>query len=89
MITVHISESEIESKSKGVDQGKVHVIPERCKECGICIEFCPNDVLKKSEEINTQGYHYPEPKSDKHCIACRKCERLCPDFAIWIEEKDD
>jgi len=29
---------------------------ERCKSCGICIEYCPAALLDLSEEINSKGY---------------------------------
>jgi 2-oxoglutarate ferredoxin oxidoreductase subunit delta len=69
-------------------QGRVFVIPERCKECDFCIEFCPRDVLEKSDEINMKGYHYPRIKEDKNglCVNCRFCTLICPEFAIYTEE---
>ena len=63
---------------------EIHIIEDRCKECGFCIEFCPNDVLKKSDKINAKNFHPPELKSPENCTGCRTCELLCPDFAIFI-----
>ena len=43
-----------------VPHGIVHIIEERCKGCGYCVEFCPQDVLVMSERTNAKGYHPPE-----------------------------
>ena len=64
--------------------GEIHIIADRCKGCNFCIEFCPNEVLKESEEYNIKGYHPPEPKDPDNCIACKLCELICPDFAIYV-----
>jgi 2-oxoglutarate ferredoxin oxidoreductase subunit delta len=69
-------------------RGEVHVLMERCKGCGFCIEYCPNEVLERSDEFNIKGYHYPVIKAPEKCINCGLCEMLCPDFAIWSTLKE-
>jgi 2-oxoglutarate ferredoxin oxidoreductase subunit delta len=71
-----------------IPRGQVFIIPERCKECRICIEFCPKNVLQRSEEINSKGYHYPEivPGKEEACIHCQFCTMVCPEFAIFTRE---
>ena len=49
-----------------------------CKGCGICIEFCPKEVLALSDK----GKVY-EAQPDA-CINCGQCELRCPDFAIQV-----
>ena len=68
-----------------VPSGLVYLIPERCKGCLMCIEFCPADVLQESEEINAKGYHYPEiaPGKEDACVHCEFCTLVCPEFAIF------
>lgn len=69
-------------------QGQVHVIPERCKECGYCVQFCPQQVLAFSPDINAKGYHYPVLREDstQHCVHCGFCNLICPELAIYTEE---
>ncbi|MFA5079209.1 MAG: 4Fe-4S binding protein [Dehalococcoidia bacterium] len=56
-----------------------------CKKCGICIAFCPRQVLDKSED------GYPVVKDSERCTGCRLCANRCPDFAITVYggEKDN
>jgi 2-oxoglutarate ferredoxin oxidoreductase subunit delta len=71
-----------------IPRGRIYIIPERCKGCRFCIDFCPRDVLVETTEMNAKGYHYPivaEGKEDE-CIACQFCSILCPEFAIYTEE---
>ncbi|MEX2689098.1 MAG: ferredoxin family protein [Candidatus Njordarchaeum guaymaensis] len=77
-------------------RGIVYIIKDRCKECGLCIEFCPMGVLQKSTEFNIHGYHFPivvEKPPEKVCIACGFCTLICPEFAIYSkvmeEEQND
>ncbi|MGC9964113.1 MAG: 4Fe-4S binding protein [Syntrophobacteraceae bacterium] len=66
-----------------VSQGEVHVIEDRCKGCGYCIEYCPRNVLAPSERFNAKGYHPPAVKQPELCVNCHYCEAICPDFAIY------
>lgn len=70
---------------KSVPRGKVFVIPERCKECELCISFCPRQVLRVSTLANSKGYHYPEIAFGKEtaCVHCEFCTLVCPEFAIY------
>ena len=71
-----------------VPRGNVHILRERCKGCAFCVEYCPEDVLALSREFNKKGYHPPETVDGKECVMGKLCEMLCPDFAIFITEKE-
>ena len=55
------------------------VYMERCKGCGICVEFCPKQVLELSELEKVVVAR------EQDCIKCKQCEMRCPDFAIFVE----
>ncbi|MBU5311084.1 4Fe-4S binding protein [Tissierella carlieri] len=51
-----------------------------CKGCGICVAFCPKNVLEiKDGKVNI--------KDLESCIQCGQCELRCPDFAIYLGGK--
>ncbi|MDP2858724.1 MAG: 4Fe-4S binding protein [Bacillota bacterium] len=52
-----------------------------CKKCGICVEFCPCQVL--AMETGNVPYVIAPDK----CTRCRLCELLCPDFAVTLTSK--
>ncbi len=59
---------------------KITVFTDWCKQCGICVAFCPQQVLAMDENRRVFAKH-PEK-----CIACHMCELRCPDFAITVTE---
>jgi 2-oxoglutarate ferredoxin oxidoreductase subunit delta len=69
-----------------VSRGIVHIIADRCKGCGYCIEFCPKKILEFSTEFNRKGYHPPMVTRPEECVNCHFCEILCPEFAIFSVE---
>lgn len=69
-----------------VPHGIVHIIDERCKGCGFCVEFCPQNTLVMSRTTNSRGYHPPEISDQSRCVDCGLCALLCPDFAIYVED---
>lgn len=63
----------------GMKKKKKHRINrEWCKGCGICVEFCPKEVLVLADDGKVK---VEDP--DK-CIACGLCEMRCPDIAIEL-----
>ena len=49
-----------------------------CKGCGICVAFCPKQVLEL-DEVGKVFAKVPEK-----CIQCGQCELRCPDYAIQV-----
>ncbi len=53
-----------------------------CKGCGICVAFCPKQVL---------GLDYQDKVialREEVCMYCGLCELRCPDFAIEVRERN-
>ena len=68
-------------------RAEIHLVKDQCKGCGYCIEYCPRKVLEESDEINARGVHPPRAVDESKCIMCKFCTAVCPDFAIFVEEK--
>jgi len=65
------------TKKKTKKPPEVKIIENFCKGCGICVAFCPTQVLEM--EGGKAKVVHPEK-----CIACNFCELRCPDFAIAV-----
>jgi 2-oxoglutarate ferredoxin oxidoreductase subunit delta len=59
-------------------RGRVTLFGTWCKGCGICIEFCPQEVF----EADSQGR--PVIVHPDRCTACHWCDTHCPDMAITV-----
>jgi 2-oxoglutarate ferredoxin oxidoreductase subunit delta len=49
-----------------------------CKGCGICVHFCPTQVLELDKEDKAVAVRPDD------CICCMMCELRCPDLAIEV-----
>ena len=78
----------LDAQEVQVTKGQVHIIDDRCKGCGYCIEFCPKDILQFSDRFNRKGYHPPVVTRPGECVNCHYCEIICPEFAIYSVEME-
>ena len=62
----------------------VNVTPERCKECGYCLEVCHMGVFGVSSTFNASGYKPTVVANAERCVGCMRCFTICPDFAISV-----
>ena len=60
----------------------VNINRKYCKGCGICVAFCPKQVLELDELGKVTD------KNAAACISCGQCELRCPDFAIQVVKKE-
>ncbi len=65
-------------------RGKPEIDKEKCKGCGLCINVCPKNILKMSDDFNKQGVAYATCIDEDACIACKFCAQMCPDMVIKI-----
>lgn len=75
-----------------ITNGVAAIDPTVCTGCGLCTKTCPNQVIKVVEAASTVAVlcNNKEPgvgarkACSNACIACRKCERECPEGAITV-----
>ncbi len=65
-------------EEKMLDKNWTTILPEICKGCGLCIDACPQDVLKFHEKFNSKGYHYAYYIGEG-CTGCNVCFYACPE----------
>jgi len=65
-------------------QGKnITIHHEWCKQCDICLHYCPVKVFEKDETGKIIVAH-PE-----RCTGCLQCPKRCPDMAIFVDGVGD
>ncbi|MFQ5613274.1 MAG: 4Fe-4S binding protein [Anaerolineae bacterium] len=69
-------------------QRRVPVSIERalCTGCQLCIEACPQSVLKSVPDAGRLSGLVAVVYNPALCTACRQCEDVCPDFCITVKE---
>jgi len=65
-------------------KGYILIKKELCKECGLCVHFCPKDHIMPSKEYNAQGYHPVCVDETRECNGCAICATMCPEIAIEV-----
>lgn len=59
-----------------------------CKGCGLCIEFCPRELITLAEELSKRGVQPATFTGDpERCTGCGNCAAMCAEAAIEIEER--
>lgn len=56
----------------------VEIYKSWCKRCGICVAFCPGEVMALDEQGDVVV------RNPERCTGCQLCELRCPDFAITV-----
>ncbi len=69
-------------------KAKVFFDIERCKGCELCTSVCPVNIIVMSEDINSNGYHFPRLEDQGSCLSCGLCAKICPDVVITVYKKD-
>ena len=75
-----------------VEDGKAFVKTDLCKSCGLCIKTCPKSLIKRVPVSATVYVACSSQCRGKDvmnacqagCIACGKCQRVCPSGAIIL-----
>ena len=66
---------------------KIIIDANRCKGCGLCVNFCPKHLIILSKtQSNSVGYHPAEIENLDGCIGCMSCATVCPDMCIKVEK---
>lgn len=80
------------SNAISVKNGVAVVDSSRCVGCGMCVAECPRGIISMiPQEAATVVYCSNEDKGadarracKNACIACKKCEKICPEDAIHV-----
>ena len=64
-------------------QYSVSVNKKWCKNCGICVAYCPKQVFALTNKRRLVI------EKEAACIGCKMCAYRCPDLAITIAGKGE
>lgn len=57
----------------------VNINEQTCDGCSICVDSCPNDVIRMDDRKGIAIIRYPQD-----CHTCFLCETDCPNGAIKV-----
>lgn len=63
---------------------EVRVRQKLCKGCGLCVTFCPRNILSLSDKVDRRGVYLATVNPAIECTACLNCVQMCPDAALEI-----
>ena len=59
---------------------------DRCKGCSLCVQACPQAIIRlNTEKVNAIGYNPAEVTDMSKCIGCAMCATMCPDCIIEVK----
>jgi 2-oxoglutarate ferredoxin oxidoreductase subunit delta len=65
-------------------KGWIEVNQTYCKGCELCVNACPQEVMRLDmESLTPKGYHPAQIYKDG-CTGCAICAIVCPDAAITV-----
>ncbi|MFH1422824.1 MAG: 4Fe-4S dicluster domain-containing protein [Planctomycetota bacterium] len=64
--------------------GRIEILENKCKGCGLCITACPKKGLRFAAHLNIRGVNPPERITEIDCTGCTSCAIICPDCAIMV-----
>ena len=70
-------------------KGRVEVLVDYCKGCGLCVAVCPTGALALASELGPMGINPARPVAGADCRLCRNCTAMCPDAAIRLIRLDE
>jgi NAD-dependent dihydropyrimidine dehydrogenase PreA subunit len=79
MAKPEVTDVQTPERARRGPRGQVIIFGTWCKGCGLCVAFCPVQVLA----LDAEGY--PIVVAPEKCTACHWCDTHCPDLAIVVK----
>jgi 2-oxoglutarate ferredoxin oxidoreductase subunit delta len=79
-----MTQEEAGANREQLPQGFVEILVEECKGCCMCMDACPQDSLRLSDDVNQKGLRYVQQVDSDPCSGCGLCYVQCPSSAITV-----
>jgi len=65
--------------------GYIEFDVDKCKGCGLCVIYCPVQIIGiKNDQLNQKGYSPAGVTDMEKCTSCTQCALMCPDNVITV-----